>query len=256
MKDFSLSVNSNLESAVPPTRLVYQLTRSKLLRAYLREVIIRETLDRWEQSSEYQLLRANATKDDAEEKSSDIIIDRTKESNSQEYQRTDRELLLRQYQQSEWGHLITTRFLERKSELDRVLFSAIQVADLHLAHELYCRICEQGASFTKLATLYSQRPAAKMGGAVGPISISKLHPLIHHHLIGLKPKQLSPIFQMDEQYVFLKLECWLPARFDRQMQQQLLNELFEEWLHNRIVDRIGTSGRTAEICNDESEIQD
>jgi PPIC-type PPIASE domain len=200
-------------------------------------------------------LRANTTTiDDAEEKSSDII-DRTEESNSQEYQRADRELLLRQYQQSQWGHLIATRFLEIKSELDRVLFSAIQVADLHLAHELYCRICEQGASFTKLATLYSQRPAAKMGGAVGPISISKLHPLIHHHLIGLKPKQLSPIFQMDEQYVFLKLECWLPARFDRQMQQQLLNELFEEWLHNRIVDRIGTIGRTAEICNDVSEIR-
>ncbi len=150
-----------------------------------------------------------------------------------------RSVILQHYQQAQWGHLLNTRFLQSKSQFDRVLFSAIQVKEFHLAVELYARVEEQEQSLTKLAIDYSQHPAAKLGGTVGPISPTQLHPLIHHHLIGLKPQQLSPIFQLDSNYVFLRLECWLPARFDRQIKKHFLNEFFEQWLEQQIVDRIG-----------------
>jgi PPIC-type PPIASE domain len=217
-----IAVDDNLGLDFPPDLIVNCLTRSKLLVPYLRSTIIQATLAQWQQSPEYQLLLASVPAIESDLDPSQSIA--------------KPQSILQQYQQAQWGHLLNTRFLQAKSQLDRVLFSAIQVEDFNLAIELYARVQEQEQSLTKLAIDYSQHPAAKMGGTVGPISPTHLHPIIHHHLIGLKPQQLSPIFQLDSNYVFLRLECWLPVKFDRQIQQQFLNEFFEQWLEQQIAD--------------------
>lgn len=216
-----IAVDDNLGLDFSPDEIVNCLTRSKLLVPYLRSTIIQATLVQWQQSPEYQLLLAGAPAIESALDASPIVEPLP---------------ILHQYQQAQWGHLLSTRFLQSKSQLDRVLFSAVQVEDFNLAIELYARVQEQEQSLTKLAIDYSQHPAAKMGGTVGPISPTQLHPLIHHHLIGLKPKQLSPIFQLESNYVFLRLECWLPIKFDRQIQQHFLNEFFEQWLEQQIAD--------------------
>jgi parvulin-like peptidyl-prolyl isomerase len=220
-------LDDNLELNLPPDLIIDRLSRSKLLIPYLRETIIQETLAKWKRSAEYQLLLTNILPAE-----SDLDL-------RQSIDEPPRSVILDRYQQMQWGHLINTRFLQSKFQLDRVLFSAIQVEDFNLAFELYCRVQEQEQSFPKLAIEYSLHPAAKMGGTVSPMPLAQLHPLIYQHLIGLKPKQLSPIFQLDSNYVFLRLECWMPVKFDLQIQQQFLNEFFEEWLEQQIADRIG-----------------
>jgi parvulin-like peptidyl-prolyl isomerase len=216
-----IAVDDNLGLDFPPDLIINCLSKSKLLIPYLRSTIVQATLTQWQQSAEYQLLLASVPPIEPSQSIAQPVP------------------ILQQYQQAQWGHLLNTRFLQSKSQLDRVLFSAIQVEDFNLAVELYARVQEKEQSLTKLAIDYSLHPAAKMGGTVGPISPTQLHPIIHHHLIGLKPKQLSPIFQIDSNHVFLRLECWLPVKFDRQIQQQFLNDFFEQWLEQQIADRIG-----------------
>jgi parvulin-like peptidyl-prolyl isomerase len=223
-----LAVDGNLGLDLQPDLIINCLSRSKLLIPYLRETIIQATLTAWEQSAECQILSASLPPTAADLDSSQSIS-----------QPLPRAVILQQYQQAQWGHLLNTRFLQSKSQFDRVLFSAIQVEDFYLAVELHARVQEQSQSLPKLAIDYSQHPAAKMGGTVGPISLTQLHPLIYRHLIPLKPKQVSPIFQLDSNYVFLQLECWLPVKFDRQIQQHFLTEFFEQWLDQQVADRIG-----------------
>jgi hypothetical protein len=211
-------MNSTITHSIDPDLTICHLSKSILLPRYLRAVIIDETLTAWQQSlvdrDSYPKIDKSANLGDS---------------------RAD---LLKQYQRAEWGHLIGSRFLQRKSQLDRVLFSVIQVADLNMARELYLRIDEQGQSFTHLATAYSEHPTANRGGCVGPISGTELHPLIYHQTIGLQPKQLSPIFELNDRYTFIRLDRWLPAQLDLAMEEGLLDEIFEQWLQQQIEARI------------------
>jgi PPIC-type PPIASE domain len=183
-----------------------------LFAKYLQAAIIEETLATWESSPAFESIHDRVNID---------VSDR-------------QAALLELYKQTEFSRLVRSRFLARKSQLDRVLFSTIQVRDLYLAQELYCRIKEENQSFMRLATRYSDSHTAKRGGVIGPISALQLYPLIQHHLIGLQPKQLSPIFQLDEHYIFLRLDRSLPVKFTPEIEQQLLDELFEEWLQQQI----------------------
>jgi parvulin-like peptidyl-prolyl isomerase len=219
-----ITVGDRVKIDFPPDLIVDCLSKSKLLIPYLRSTIVRSTLTAWQQSAEDRTLLANVPPISADLDSSQPL---------------PKSIELQQYQQAQWGHLLHSRFLQSKSQLDRVVFSAIQVADFHLAVELHARVLEGEQSLAQLAIDYSQHPTAKLGGTVGPIALTQLHPLIYRHLTGLKPQQLSPIFQLESNYVFLRLECWLPVKFDRQIQQHFLDELFEQWLEQQVVDRIG-----------------
>jgi hypothetical protein len=195
---------------------ISHLNRSGLLVQYVRELIIAETLATWERSP-----------------TDSISIDiPTIESGEHQNLRLER------YKQAHWGHLVKSRFLACQSQLNRVLFSTIEVADLSLAQELYCRITEQGYSFNQLAIIHSQNSTAKLGGVVGPIAPAYLHPLIQQQLKGLEVKQLSPIFRLENHYIFLRFDRKIPAQLNTQIEQQLLDELFESWLEQQIIDRI------------------
>ena len=141
---------SATEFTLPSTdRILDQLIESPLIVKYLHEVIIEETLVAWVQSSEFNRVKDLLPLDANNRKAA----------------------LLQLYKQTEWGHLLNSRFLARKAQLDRVLFSAIQVTDLHLAEELYCSLRDRGHSFTKLASIHSQSPAATRGGSIGPVTM-------------------------------------------------------------------------------------
>jgi parvulin-like peptidyl-prolyl isomerase len=216
---FTVWVNTEIampsaNSAIVTDRIVYYLSRSELLTSYFQHLIIEETLARWETASEPVAL------------STDI------------YPHQHRAALLQQYKLSKWKHLLKSQFLQFKQQIDRVLFSIVQVADLSLAQELYYQIGEQKRSFHKLATAYSKHPTATGGGIVGPICLSQLNPIITQHITGIASKQLSGIFKLDEDYVFIRVERWLPAQYNEQIEQLLLDRLFAQWLQQQLRDRL------------------
>ena len=146
---------------------------------------------------------------------------------------------LQQFKQENWGNKVGSYYLTRKVQLDRVICSIIQVADGTIAQELYFRICSEPKIFSKLAFNYSQGSESFDGGKVGPISISRFHPTISTQLLLLKPGEISPLFVIDNFYVFVRLEQVVPAQFNDELCQILLDELFEQWLQSKIVSEIG-----------------
>jgi hypothetical protein len=223
---------------LPLHKVLQHLTTSPALFQYLRLSIIEETLVRWQESPEYQTIYSEAELNELYQQLGQLA--QSPQNDPGRIEAFKRSLALKKYQQVHWGHRIPSYFLVRKRSLDRVIFSAIQVDNLGMAQEIYLRIKDRRQSFDKLARLYSQGAEAKLGGVMGPIPVERIHPKIAYHLSSLKPGELSPLFQLDNFHVFIRLEQWLPARFDDDIKGQLMEELFEQWLHAEIANRIST----------------
>ena len=144
------------------------------------------------------------------------------------------EFKLAKYKFNTWGHQLESYFLQRKGQLDRVLYSLIRVQDAGLAQELYFRIQDDGQPFPELAKDYSQGQKAQTGGLIGPVELNVPHPTLARMLAVSQPGQLWAPTQVGEWYVILRLEKFLAAKLDEAMRQRLLNEMFATWLQEAL----------------------
>ncbi len=237
---------------LPIQKILRHLTTSPFLSQYLRLVIIEETLTQWQHSPEYETLYSEAELTELYHQIAGLA---NISQDSGQIEAAKRSIALQKYQQVRWGHKISSHFLSRKGQLDRAIFSAIQVDSLGMAQEIYLRVKDRRQSFDKLARLYSQGAEAKLGGVMGPISLHQVHPQIAYHLIGLEPGELSPLFELNGLHIFIRLEQRLPARFDDEMKGQLMEELFEQWVQTEVSSRIADLQVTA-VITDEQRIDD
>lgn len=146
----------------------------------------------------------------------------------------EREYKLMLFQEKTWGDQIESYFLQRKAQLDRVRYSLIRTKDASLAQEIYFRLHDDGESFSKLASEYSEGQESKTGGLVGPVELSVPHPVLSRMLMVSKPGQLWAPTQIGEWLVIARLEQFIPAQFDESMRQRLLAEQFQIWLQQQI----------------------
>jgi parvulin-like peptidyl-prolyl isomerase len=107
-----------------------------------------------------------------------------------------------------------------------------------MAQELYFRIQEGEQTLADLARQYSEGPEAQTGGLLGPVELSKPHPLMAQALSTNQPGQLLPPMRLEGWVVLLRLEQFLPCQLDEGMRQRLLNELFETWIAEQIRESI------------------
>lgn len=145
-----------------------------------------------------------------------------------------RPLKLEKYKQATWASKVESYFLSRKPFLDQVVYSLIRTKDLGLAQEIYFRVQEGEQSFADLAKEYSQGPEANTGGVLGPVSIRQPHPLIGQILSVSQPGQLWPPRALAEWFVIVRLEKFIPAQLDDAMRRRLIDELFENWLTEKV----------------------
>ncbi|MBP0016310.1 MAG: peptidylprolyl isomerase [Cyanobacteria bacterium SBLK] len=144
-----------------------------------------------------------------------------------------RGIKLEKFKETMWGDRLESYFLERKLEFDKVLYSLLRTQDLGVAQELYFRILEGEAEFPRLAKEYSQGVEAKTGGIVGPISLSKIHPTLKEMFQRSKPGQLWSPQYIDNWFVVVRLEQFVPAKLDEEIRQKLLDERFNQWLQEQ-----------------------
>ena len=128
---------------------------------------------------------------------------------------------------------VELRFLECKTELDEISYSLIRLRNADLAFELHQRLIEEEATFEALATLYSEGPEKETEGKLGPVPLSQAHPVLVEKLRISQPGQLWEPFFLKDIWVILRLDSWVGARLDESTKQQMVEELFEEWLHDR-----------------------
>ena len=130
------------------------------------------------------------------------------------------------------------RFLERKTELDRVVYSLLRLKDQGLARELFLRIDEEDASFADLAAAYAEGPEQSTRGIVGPVALTQAHPALADRLRTASPGQLLEPFRIEGWWVVVRLEQLTPAVFDQATASQMTQELLDQWLHEEVERRL------------------
>ncbi|MBD1851831.1 peptidylprolyl isomerase [Leptolyngbya sp. FACHB-711] len=125
-------------------------------------------------------------------------------------------------------------FIGRKVFLDRVVLSRIIVADKELAEELKSQL-QEGSSFEQLAKDYSLTDDRLMNGMVGPVSRGTMPDILRAAIDLAQPGEVVGPIGMEERWGLFRVEALLPATLDDpQLHQSLQDELFEQWLGEKM----------------------
>jgi parvulin-like peptidyl-prolyl isomerase len=225
-------------SQIPCDRVLQQLYDAQLLPQLLREIVIDELIDRV--AGDYQI-DLTPTPEEFERLSAQVAgITPFQGMNKDQIEAiTLRTLKLHKFKQAGWGQKVSGYYQSVQHQLYRVSYSILQIEDGLIAQEVFFRIQSGEQSFAELAVQYSLDPSAKKGGLVGPMLSRDLSPEIAQVLQQLSPGQLSPLFQIERNYGFIRLNELTPPQLDESMHQVLLDELFESWIQAQIATEIG-----------------
>jgi parvulin-like peptidyl-prolyl isomerase len=228
-------------SQIPCDRVLQQLYDAQLLPQLLREIVIDELIDRV--AGDYQI-DLTPTPEEFDRLSAQVAeITPFQGMNADQIEAiTLRTLKLHKFKQAGWGHKVSSYYQSVQHQLYRVSYSILQVEDGLIAQEVFFRIQSGEQSFAELAVQYSHDPSAKKGGLVGPMLSRDLSPAIAKVIQQLSPGQLSPLFQLDRNYGFIRLNELTPPHLDENMHQVLLDELFESWIQAQIANEVGATG--------------
>ena len=121
------------------------------------------------------------------------------------------------------------RFLDRKNELDQVVYSLLRLENRFLAQELYLQIESGESNFADLAKRYAEGPERNTNGIVGPVSLTQAHPVLVENLRVTQPGFLLEPFRISDWWLVVRLERYSPATFDDEISLKMCQELFAEW---------------------------
>jgi parvulin-like peptidyl-prolyl isomerase len=147
-----------------------------------------------------------------------------------------RKLRIEKFKEVKWGRQIRSDFLQRKRDLDRVIYSLIRTKDPGLAVELYFRIKEGEQSFGELATQYSQGEEAKTDGILGPMEFGSLHSKFAQYLYTCPVGEVQTPIGFGDWQLIVRVEEVIPAQLDEATHQRFLNEKFEAWFKEQLQD--------------------
>ena len=142
---------------------------------------------------------------------------------------------LQLFQEQVFSDDVTLRFLETKLDLDQISYSMIRVSDGDLAFELHQRLQEAEASFEELAEEFSEGPERESGGRIGPVPVNQAHPAVANKLRTSKEGQLWPPFFLENIWLILRLDQWDGARLNDATRNELLDQIFDEWVEERVM---------------------
>ena len=144
------------------------------------------------------------------------------------------DLRIQRYSLSKFKHKAEARFLQTKEQRDVVVYSLLRLKDVYLARELYLRIKGGEANFADLSQKYSEGKEANTKGIIGPVPLTKAHPILAERLRISSPGELIEPFKINEWILIARLEKYEPAKLDEQTRQQLTRELFYDWISTQV----------------------
>jgi parvulin-like peptidyl-prolyl isomerase len=140
------------------------------------------------------------------------------------------EAKLKNFCSTKFGNKIESRFLDRKNNLDIVVYSLIRVSDFFKAREFYLRLIGNEAEFGSLAAEFSEGMEKKTRGIVGPVPLGKAHPKLAEHLTNSKPGEIQPPINIDGSCLVVRVESFDAAQLDDFMRERMAEELFDVWI--------------------------
>ena len=123
------------------------------------------------------------------------------------------------------------RFLERKNELDQVVYSLLRLENGFLARELYLQIEAGESNFADLAKRFAEGPERNTNGIVGPVSLTQAHPILVEKLKVAEPGVLLEPFRISDWWLVVRLERYAPATFTDEVSEQMCEEMFNAWIN-------------------------
>ncbi|KZR61778.1 peptidylprolyl isomerase [Prochlorococcus sp. MIT 1303] len=133
------------------------------------------------------------------------------------------------YSLENFNHKAEQRFLERKEQLDQVMYSLLRIKNVYLARELFLRIAEGEATFAELASDYSEGKEKAKGGSIGPVPLCQAHPRLVEALRSHAPGTLVEPFQISDWWLVVRVDRYMPVSFDETIRKSMCRELFQEW---------------------------
>ena len=130
-------------------------------------------------------------------------LDRT---NEEVIDRLERVIRRQEYIRERFAPKAEARFLERKNELDQVVYSLLRLANNFLARELYLQIESGESNFADLAKRYAEGPERNTNGIVGPVSLTQAHPALVEKLRVAQPGVLLEPFRIADWWLVVRLE--------------------------------------------------
>lgn len=127
------------------------------------------------------------------------------------------------------------RFLDRKHELDQVVYSLLRLENSYLARELYLQIESGESNFADLAKKYAEGPERNTNGIVGPVSLTQAHPELVEKLRVSQPGVLLEPFKISDWWLVVRLERYSPATFSDEISNQMCLEMFDAWVGEQVV---------------------
>ncbi len=126
-------------------------------------------------------------------------------------------------------------FLQRKPQLDTIVFQLIRVGDEALAQELYYRLTDDHESFDALVSAYSTGPEAQQMGIIGPKPLSMLNPELRKMIQTLQPGMVSEPFSLSPGTLMLAKCLRLDSvSLSPQLARTIRQECFETWLAGQL----------------------
>ena len=148
-----------------------------------------------------------------------------------------RSLKIEKFKQITWGKQLPSYFQQRQKQLSQVTYLMIRVQDSNLVQEIYSRLEKGESSFSELAQQHSQGREALTGGKIGPVLLSSLHPILAKNLAESRSGQLLQPIQIEQWHIIARLEELIIPELDPKISQQLLNELFNNWLQEQVKEK-------------------
>ena len=222
--------------------LVYRkLARLGLLRGFVRAECLEAAVGGVELTEE-ELQRARAQFAQELQLTSDADVARYAHAHLLTPEALDSQALLsarqRKFSLREFGPKAEARFLDRKTQLDRVVYSLLRLKDGGLARELYLRLDEGEANFADVAAEYAEGPEKATRGIVGPVPLTQAHPLLVDRLRTAAPGVVLEPFRVETWWLVVRLESFTPASFDEATAARMVHELFEQWLIGQVEQRL------------------
>ncbi|WP_269603689.1 peptidylprolyl isomerase [Prochlorococcus marinus] len=220
-----------------PEECITVLQENKLIKPLIKGELIKELLSKIALSKEEEenalqrfIKKLGITDSKALEKW--ITTNKLTESDLQE--RANKEFRLTKYCITNFSHKAESRFIERKEELDIVVYSLIRVKDIFKAKEFYLRIIEGESDFGDLATLYSEGLENRTRGIIGPIPLKQAHPRLVTLLTNSKPGVTQPPIEIQGSHLVVRVESYDSAQFDSFMKEKMVLELFDKWIEAEV----------------------
>lgn len=201
--------------------LISILSSSPLLPQIIREIIIDQAISEIEYTQEeFATFYHNCLQINNQQKNLESVA--------------LRQFKIYKFKQLHWGNQVEAYFISKKRNLDRVSFSIIQINNGETAQEIYFRIQEGEESFADLAKQYSQGSEAKNGGWVGTFKLGNLRPQLAEIIRKIQPGEISPLAYLEKMFIIVRLEKIFPAQLNEQMREELLQEMFADWLELQV----------------------